>query len=283
MEVKPLCDALGAKITGLNLCVELGSGVKRKIHDAWLKYQVLVFPNQTLTEDEQIRFARSWGKFPVRDRYERRAEKGTADKSIMLVSNIRKNGKPIGSLPDGEMMFHTDGAYDENPYNYTMLYALELPSNGGNTLFANMYKAYQELDNELKKKLANCTANHGYYSATVQRGEHQGAFSGEFAHPVFIEHNETGRTVLYISRLLTLRIPELSKKESDLVLDKLFDHSERREFIYEHVWKVGDLVMWDNRCINHARTDFSRTERRLLRRNVIQGVRPKRGQVEIRA
>ena len=283
MEVKPLCDALGAKITGLNLSVELGSGVKRKIHDAWLKYQVLVFPNQTLTEDEQIRFARSWGKFPVRDRYERRAEKGTADKSIMLVSNIRKNGKPIGSLPDGEMMFHTDGAYDENPYNYTMLYALELPSNGGNTLFANMYKAYQELDNELKQKLANCTANHGYYSATVQRGEHQGAFSGEFAHPVFIEHNETGRTVLYISRLLTLRIPELSKKESDLVLDKLFDHSERREFIYEHVWKVGDLVMWDNRCINHARTDFSRTERRLLRRNVIQGVRPKRGQVEIRA
>jgi len=283
MEVKPLCDALGAKITGLNLSVELGSGVKRKIHDAWLKYQVLVFPNQTLTEDEQIRFARSWGKFPVRDRYERRAEKGTADKSIMLVSNIRKNGKPIGSLPDGEMMFHTDGAYDENPYNYTMLYALELPSNGGNTLFANMYKAYQELDNDLKQKLANCTANHGYYSATVQRGEHQGAFSGEFTHPVFIEHNETGRTALYISRLLTLRIPELSKKESDLVLDKLFDHSERREFIYEHVWKVGDLVMWDNRCINHARTDFSRTERRLLRRNVIQGVRPKRGRVEIRA
>ena len=229
MKVKPLCDALGAKITGLDLSVELGSEVKRKIYDAWLKNQVLVFPNQTLTEDEQIRFARSWGKFPVRDRYERRAEKGTADKSIMLVSNIRKNGKPIGSLPDGEMMFHTDGAYDENPYNYTMLYALELPSNGGNTLFANMYKAYQELDNDLKQKLANCTANHGYYSATVQRGEHQGAFSGEFAHPVFIEHNETGRTALYISRLLTLRIPELSKKESDLVLDKLFDHSERRE------------------------------------------------------
>ena len=283
MKVKPLCDALGAKITGLDLSVKLGSEVKREIHDAWLKYQVLVFPNQKLTEDEQIRFARSWGKFPVRDRYEKRAEKGTADKSIMLVSNIRKNGKPIGSLPDGEMMFHTDGAYDENPYNYTMLYALELPSSGGNTLFANMYKAYQELENDLKQKLANCTANHGYYSATVQRGEHQGAFSGEFAHPVFIEHNETGRTALYISRLLTLRIPELSKKESDLVLDKLFDHSERREFIYEHVWKVGDLVMWDNRCINHARTDFSRTERRLLRRNVIQGVRPKRGRVEIAA
>ena len=283
MKVKPLCDALGAKITGLDLSVKLGSEVKREIHDAWLKYQVLVFPNQKLTEDEQIRFARSWGKFPVRDRYEKRAEKGTADKSIMLVSNIRKNGKPIGSLPDGEMMFHTDGAYDENPYNYTMLYALELPSSGGNTLFANMYKAYQELENDLKQKLANCTANHGYYSATVQRGEHQGAFSGEFTHPVFIEHNETGRTALYISRLLTLRIPELSKKESDLVLDKLFDHSERREFIYEHVWKVGDLVMWDNRCINHARTDFSRTERRLLRRNVIQGVRPKRGRVEIAA
>lgn len=283
MQIEKLTDVVGARITGLDLSQELDSETHAKLHQAWLDYQVLVIPDQDFTQEEQIRFARTWGEFPKRERYEKRAEKDTADKSIMLVSNIRENGKLIGSLPDGEMMFHTDGAYDEHPYNYTMLFALELPSTGGNTLFANMYAAYEALPDDMKRELANCTAHHGYYSGTVQRGQPIGHFNGEFSHPVFIEHNETGRTALFISRLLTLRINELSQEESDEVLTFLFDHTEKREFIYEHEWSLGDLVMWDNRCLNHARTDFPREERRLLRRNVIQGIRPERGRVDVAA
>ena len=281
MEIEKLTDSFGARIHGLDLSIPLNRDEHAELHKAWLDYQVLVIPKQNLTQEEQIKFARTWGEFPKRERYDKRAEKGTADKSIMLVSNIRENGKPIGSLPDGEMMFHTDGAYDEHPYNYTMLHALELPETGGNTLFANMYAAYETLADEMKLKLSDCSAHHGYYSGTVQRGQPVGHLNGEFSHPVFIEHNETGRTALFISRLLTLCINELSKEESEEILEFLFDHSEKPEFIYEHRWSLGDLVMWDNRCLNHARTDFSTSERRLLRRNVIQGKRPHRGHVRV--
>ena len=283
MKVEPTGAATGARITGVDISQELDSGTVAAIHKAWMDHQVLIFPNQDLTEDEQVRFALLWGDFPVRDRYAARPEKDVADKSIMLVSNIRENGKPIGSLPDGEMMFHTDGAYDENPYNYSMLYAVELPSVGGHTMFSNMYKAYETLPDDLKRKLVNCTALHRYYSGTVQRGQHMGSYSGEFSHPVFIEHNETGRTALYISRLLAMAINELPEAESEEILGFLFDHSEQPELYYEHVWSLGDFVMWDNRCLNHARTDFPETERRLLRRNVIQGVRPERGRIDVAA
>lgn len=283
MKIEPTGAATGARITGLDLSQEQDQATIDAIHGAWMEHQVLVFPEQELTEEEQIRFALLWGNFPKRDRYATRAEKDVADKSIMLVSNIREGGKPIGSLPDGEMMFHTDGAYDEHPYNYSLLYAVELPSTGGNTLFANMYKAYDTLPDDLKEKLATCTALQRYYSGTVQRGQHEGAYSGEFSHPVFIEHNETGRTALYVSRLITMAINELPEAESDEILEYLFDHSEKPALVYEHVWSLGDFVMWDNRCLNHARTDFPETERRLLRRNVIQGKRPERARVDAAA
>lgn len=283
MKVEPTGAATGARVTGLDVSQPLDEATVKAIHAAWMEHQVLVFPDQDITEEEQIRFSRLWGDFPVRDRYETRTEKDIADKSIMLVSNIREDGKPIGSLPDGEMMFHTDGAYDEHPYNYTLLYAVELPSVGGNTLFANMYKAYETLPDDLKRKLADCTALQRYYSGTVQRGEYMGSYSGEYSHPVLIEHNETGRTALYVSRLITVAINELPEAESEEVLNFLFDHSEKPEMIYEHVWSPGDLVIWDNRCLNHARTDFPETERRLLRRNVIQGVRPERARIDAAA
>jgi taurine dioxygenase len=283
MKVEPTGAATGARITGVDLSQELDPDVVASIHKAWKDHQVLIFPDQDLTENEQVRFARLWGEFPKRDRFEARPEKDVADKSIMLISNIREDGKPIGSLPDGEMMFHTDGAYDEHPYNYSMLYAIELPSFGGNTMFANMYRAYETLSADLKRKLSNCTALQRYYSGTVQRGQHMGSYSGEFSHPVFIEHNETGRTALYVCRLLTTGINELPEAESDEIINYLFDHSEKPEMYYEHVWSVGDLVMWDNRCLTHARTDFPGTERRLLRRNVIQGIRPERGRIDVAA
>ena len=278
MKIDPIPGPLGARVTGVDLRKEPDAETWAAIHRAWLDYLVLVFPGQDLTEEQQIRFSRHWGEFPVRKRFDDRDTK-VSDKSIMLVSNIRENGKPIGSLPDGEMMFHTDGAYDEHPYRYTLLHAIELPSVGGNTLFANMYKAYETLPDDLKRRLAGCHGVQGYYANTVSKDNPVAAYSGDFTHPLFIRHEETGRTALYVSRLMTLRIPELPEDESDAVLEQLFDHSEKPEFIYEHVWTRGDFVMWDNRCTNHARTDFPETERRLLRRTVIQGVRPEPAQV----
>jgi len=283
IRIEPVSDALGARITGVDLRREPDAETWGTIHKAWLDHQVLNFPGQELSEEDQIRFSRHWGDFPRRKRFEERREKNIADRSIMLVSNIRENGKPIGSLPDGEMMFHTDGAYDEHPYRYTLLHAIELPSVGGNTLFANMYKAYETLPGELKQHLATARAEHGYYAGRHVTAEIKatlaiGPSSDSWVHPVCTAHEETGRPVLFVSRLLTRGIVGLPEAESDALLDRLLAHVEQKSFIYEHVWTPGDFVIWDNRCVNHARTDFPPGERRLLRRTTVQGVRPEPAQ-----
>jgi taurine dioxygenase len=280
IEVAPLDAPLGARITGVDLGRPLDGDAYAAIHRAWLVHQVLVFPGQHMTEEDQIRFTRHWGEMPVRSRYAGRREEGRrAHQSIMLVSNIREDGVPIGSLPDGEMMFHSDGSYDEHPYRYTMLYAVEVPSSGGNTLFANLYRAYDTLPDELRRRLATARAQHGYYAGrhvteAIKATLAIGPSSDSWVHPVFTAHEETGRPVLYVSRLLTRSIVGLPEAESDALLDRLLEHAERPELIYAHVWTPGDFVIWDNRCVNHARTDFSAGERRLLRRTTVQGVRP---------
>ena len=278
--VTPLNAPTGARITGVDLGTELDSSAYGAIHKAWLDHQVLVFPAQTMTEADQIRFATHWGEMPLRSRYSGRREEGRrSHQSIMLISNIREDGKPIGSLPDGDMMYHSDGQYDEHPYRYTMLYALDVPSSGGNTLFANLYNAYDALPADLKNRLAHVEAQHGYYAGRHVTPEILKTLaitpvSDAYAHPVFTAHEETGRTVLYVSRLLTTSLKGLPEAESNDILDQLLDHVEKPEFVYEHIWTPGDFVIWDNRCLNHARTDFSAGERRLLRRTTVQGVRP---------
>lgn len=280
LTVEPLDAPVGARITGVDLGRKLDDTAYDTIHRAWLEHQVLVFPHQTMTEEDQIRFTRHWGEMPVRSRYAGRREEGRrAHESIMLISNIRENGEPIGSLPDGDMMYHSDGQYDEHPYRYTTLYALEVPSKGGNTLFADLYKAYETLPDDLKQRVSTAEAQHGYYAGrhvTPEILETLGITKVEdsWAHPVVTAHEETGRPVLYVSRLLTRGLKGFPEEEGNALLDQLLDHVERDELIYEHVWTPGDFVIWDNRCLNHARTDFSAGETRLLRRTTVQGVRP---------
>ncbi len=281
MIIEKLNDALGARITDIDLSQPLEDAVFREIHNAWLEHLVVVFPGQALAEEDQLRFTALFGELGGRNRRVAAAEGGrVSHPGIMLVSNIREDGKPIGSLPDGEMMFHSDGAYARRPFRYTFLYALEIPSIGGNTIFANLYSAYDALPAAMKKQLARCTAEHVYYAGTVQKDKPSDSLTGSRIHPLFIAHEETGRTAIYASRLLTIRIPELPEDESDDVLEQLFDHMEKPEFLYEHVWTPGDFLMWDNRCLNHARTDFAAGERRLLRRTTVLGFDPAPAQLD---
>ena len=275
IKVEPISDAVGAKITNIDLGKEMTPDVLREVHQAWLDYQVLVFPEQQLDEEDQIRFTENFGEVGGRNRKVPTAEgNSVSHPGIMLISNIRKDGKPIGSLPDGEMMFHSDGAYAKRPFRYTLLYAIEVPSFGGNTKFSNMYKAYDALPEDFKKRLSNCHAEQVYYAGSVQKDKPSESLTGSRIHPLFIKHEETGRTAIYASRLITTRIEELSKQESNEALEQIFEISERDEFVYEHIWTPGDFVVWDNRCLNHARTDFSGGERRLLRRTTILGNDP---------
>ena len=158
----------------------------------------------------------------------------------------------------------------------SMLYAIEVPSVGGNTLFANAYAAYETLNGDIKRRLDGRKALHAYDydNASMKRGTQIKEGVPHFSHPAVRTHPATGRKALYVNRLMTIAIEGLPEAESDELLNALFVHQENPAFVYEHVWRVGDLLMWDNRCALHARTDFSNDERRLMRRVTVLGERP---------
>ena len=270
--VRPLSPALGAEILGIDLRDDIDAQVFAQIRNAWHQNLVIVLRGQNMSEEDQVRFAEKFGP-PAVIHTKQFVRNHPA---VMLISNIREDGKPIGALPDGEMHFHTDQCHQERPAMASMLYALEVPRAGGNTLFANGYTAYETLPPEIKRRIDGRKAlnAYDYETAATKRGTRLTQSVPSYAHPVVRTHPATGRKALYVNRLMTVRIEGLPAQESDNLLAMLFDHQERREFIYEHVWRVGDLVIWDNRCTLHARTDFSPDERRLMRRVTILGEKP---------
>jgi taurine dioxygenase len=193
--------------------------------------------------------------------------------NIMLISNIRENGETIGALPDGEMMFHHDTIHRDDPHKATLLYSVEIPTHGGDTLFASGTGAYDTLDPAMKAKLEGRRAVNFYVYNSVKRNDKQGVdATSQAVHPVVRTHDETQRKALYVNRLMSVRIEGMPEAESDELLNFLFDHSEKPEFVYTHVWRKGDLIVWDNRCSSHARTDFPADQRRLLLRTTVKGM-----------
>src|SRR5580698_5923218 len=278
IKVTPLSPACGAEISGVDLSKPLSEHEVNAIKDAWGKHLVLVFRGQQVSQDDQLRFAAYFGDLGSRKKapepLRSRAEGVQQDnEKVLLVTNIKVDGRPIGAFGDGEFWFHIDSGYSARPYKYTFLYALELPSRGGNTMFSNMYKAYDAVPAALKEKLKGKTALHIHEYIRTKQAKSSGDISSipHHSHPVFVTHPDTGRTTLFVDRLMTARIEGVSADESDAILDQLYDIGERREFIFEHVWKLGDFLMWDNRCTIHARTDFPKEERRLLQRCTVEG------------
>jgi alpha-ketoglutarate-dependent taurine dioxygenase len=276
--VTPLSRACGAEIGGVDLTKKLSESTVQAIKHAWGKHLLLVFRGQHITQEQQLRFAAYFGELANRKKppeiLRNRAEGILQDnEKILLVSNITVDGQPIGAFGEGEFWFHIDSGYSAQPYKYTFLHALELPTIGGNTLFANMYEAYEAVPAALKDKLRGRRALHIHEYNRARQASHAGDISGipHAYHPVFITHPETGRKSLFVDRLMTVRIEGVSDWESEAMLNVLYDIGERREQVYEHVWQLGDFLMWDNRCTIHARTDFPKGEPRLLRRCTVEG------------
>jgi alpha-ketoglutarate-dependent taurine dioxygenase len=274
IDVVPLSKHIGAEIRGIDLRTTLDADTIKQIHQAWLNHSVLLFRNQSFSQEDLLRVTGYFGELAPLTRPAKFFPKGYARllPNIMMISNIRENGETIGALPDGEMHFHHDQIHSEVPHNGTLLYSLEVPSYGGDTLFASGYAAYDTLDPAIKSQLAGRRAFHHYNYGSTVRGDSRGveAFS-QAVHPVFRTHDETGRKAIYVNRLMTMRIEDLPEAESDALLRALFDHSEKPEFIYRHVWQVGDLIVWDNRCSMHARDDFPSDQRRLMLRTTVIG------------
>lgn len=272
IEILPLSQALGAEITGIDLSQGVSADAFDKIRETWLRHKVILFRGQHLSGEDQLRFARMFGALQaVRTATDIVGENQYA----MHVANRPVDGKP-GILPDGEMQFHTDQCYYECPSRATLLFALEIPATGGNTRFLDAGKAYDALAAEEKARLCRLDVMNVYdygRNPTV-KGTEVAADAPRFVHPMVIVHPETGAHLLFANRLMTDHIVGLARQESDRILAGVFDHAEQSRFIHEHVWMPGDLVMWDNLAVMHARTDFDPAETRVLRRVAVKGPRP---------
>lgn len=269
MEVRPLSSACGAEICGVDLTMPLEEKTLNLIREAWYENLIIVFRDQDMSNEDQVRFCKYFGELEeVRTgRYATEEMRHT-----MMITNVTDTGM-MTALENGDMWFHSDQCYYEFPCRASTLYAMEIPKVGGNTLFANCYAAWETLPTELSAFLDGRKAHniYDYAGNPLKRGDDVDPAAPSYSHPVARTHPETGRKALYVNRLMTDLIEGTSAEKSVRILEQLFEHSEKPEFVYEHVWRVGDFVMWDNRCSMHARTDFDPAERRMMRRITIKG------------
>jgi taurine dioxygenase len=274
LDVVRLSPHIGAEVRHVDLRENLDPDAIAAIRQTWLDHAVILFRNQDLSQEDLLRVTSYFGEIGKLARPPEFFPKGYSRllPNIMMISNIRENGQTIGALPDGEMMFHHDMLHAEVPHNATLLYSVEIPTHGGETLFASGYSAYDTLDPAIRAKLEGRKASHHYNYGSTQRGDNRGvAAYSESVHPVFRTHDETGRKAIYVNRLMTVGIVDMPQEESEPLLNAVFDHSEKPEFVYTHVWRKGDLLVWDNRCSMHARADFPADQRRLMLRTTIKG------------
>ncbi|RZA32172.1 MAG: TauD/TfdA family dioxygenase [Lysobacteraceae bacterium] len=277
-DIRPLLNQpLGAEVLGLDLARPLNDDDFDRLHRAHLEHHVLVFRDQTFTPQQQVDFSRRFGRLQV---HVLRQFALAGHPEVMVISNIRENGQPIG-LGDAGHFWHSDLSYKEVPSLGSMLHAQELPEEGGDTLFANQHAAYDALPGKLKREIAGLRAEHSYlarYDELRERNPWRPALTQAqidevipAVHPVVRTHPETGRRALFVSEHFTTRILDIPEARSRELLDALFEHSTRPEFVYRHQWRPGDMVFWDNRALMHLATAFPPDQRRKLYRTTIEG------------
>ena len=275
LAVVPMHPVIGAEIRGVDLSKPVDAGTAAAIRKAFEDHVMLVFRGQDLCEADQLRAGEIFGRVAERKRPAvGNLPGGDYDTPFMLVTNIVEDGKSIGAFGDGEMWFHHDTSYYPEPHRATLLYAQKLTSWGGETCFANMYKAYDMIPRALRDRLEGRKVLQMHDYKRRERLDLNTADLSKIRHheqPLFITHAATGRKALYVSRLMSTRIEGLSREESEDALNQLFDIAETPSIIYQHSWQLGDLVIWDNWASIHARKDFPREEPRLMRRITIEG------------
>jgi taurine dioxygenase len=278
IEVEPLAGALGAEIGGVDLSEDISDDLFDEIHQAFLDHLVIFFRDQSLTPDQQKAFARRFGELHVNE----------------FIPGIEGHPEiiPIAKEPDDKYNvghgWHSDVTFAEEPALGSVLYARQIPPHGGDTLFANMYMAYDTLSEGMKDLLDGVTAVHSagaafgpqaltstnaddgsvveynYSEETEQRAEH----------PVFRTHPETGRKALYVNSIFTVGLSRMRKEESDSILSFLYQHLSKPEFQCRFRWRDGSMAMWDNRCAQHYPLNDYHGQRRLLHRVTVLGDKP---------
>jgi taurine dioxygenase len=274
--VTPTGAALGAEVDGIDLR-RITDADFAAVYRAWLEHSVLLFRGQTLDDDDLIAFSRRFGELdfaPIQENGRRFVD---GHPEIYVVSNVIENGVAIGSLGAGEAVWHTDMSYLEDPPKASMLYAIEIPPAGGNTGFTNMYLAYDALPDALKQRVAGRRVKHdgtynsgGYVRQGVTPTDDPREAPGMY-HPLVCTHPETGRKCLYLGRRRNAYIEGLALAESEALLDEVWRYATRDELSWYNTWRVGDVVLWDNRCTMHRRDPFDASSRRIMHRTQMKG------------
>jgi taurine dioxygenase len=276
IQVRKIGAALGAEISGIELAQPLAPEVFAEIRQAWLDHLVIRFRGQQLSDPQLLAFSGLFGELdpPGPNPYGKAFLPEHPEMNV--ISNIKSDGVPIGGLGDGEAIWHADMTYVERPPMAAILHALEVPPEGGDTYWANMYLAYETLPASLKGEVERRMAVHDatYNSAGMLRKGYKDITDPREApgarHPLVRVHGETGRKSLFLGRRRNSYIIGLSLAASEALLDELWAHAAQPQFIFRQQWRPGDVLVWDNRCTLHRRDAFDPSARRLMHRTQIK-------------
>ena len=274
--VRPLSANLGAQISGVALAGDIDDRIFDAIYQAYLRFQVLLFPPQELPPERQVALGRRFGEVQIHVMNQYHAD---GFPELYRLSNLDEQGRPNGKHPDkGTLYWHTDGSWRRVTGQATIIYGEVVPETGGETHFADMYGAYERLDPVWKARIADLRAVHNLdFSRTRRHGvdlmtQAQRHDSPPVEHPIVRTHPETGRRSLYISRNRMDGIVGMDRTDAHRLIDELTAHAIQPRFVYRHKWKTGDVTIWDNRCLIHrANGDYAEGERRFMRRIIVTG------------
>ena len=278
LTITPLHPLIGAEIGGVDLSREPDAATMAAIEQAWADHSMLLFHDQDFSGDDQLRFAGHFGPIATRVTPPPGTPLPPGPKwtNLMLITDRKdESGEALGALGHGDMWFHSDKCYRPRPHRFSFLYGIEIPTEGGHTKFSSLYAAYDDMSDELKERLDDAFVMQGYDYGNTRRVDPNVDLE-DILHqrqPMIVTNPSSGRKALYIARLNTMWIEGMDRDESEAILGPLFDLTERESNYYEHIWRPGDFVMWDNLACLHARTDWPDEQTRQLRRCTVEGER----------
>lgn len=279
MDINALSDALGAEVVGLDLSRPADRSDVAAIKSAFLEYHLLCIRGEQLTSDAFARVARYFGVPQAQLKRDQRVE-GLPEVSILDSTYKSPKDKPDDLVNVRLSGWHTDDSYFAIPAKASMLQALSLPKTGGETRFCNTRKAYDDLPDDVKARIGGLKAVHSYDTMRAparapQRTEIEKQETPDVVHPLVRTHEDTGRKAIYFNPNRTDSVVGMDRKESDELLDWLYGHITQPKYRYDHSWRPGDILLWDNRCLVHSvNTDFPIGQPRVHQRILLKGVRP---------
>lgn len=285
LQVERRHPLIGTEVRGIDLRKPLDEATFQELHDLWMEHLLLIFPDQPITDEQHIVFGRKFGELEVHPSL---AHRSSRNKEIYRVSNVGEDGNIIPPKETSwqylnlSWLWHTDSSFREVPSKGSILHGIETTNEGGNTLFANMYAAYDDLTEEMKKRVSGLLVIHDHDFIIKQSKElSEKADKGKYddlppvKHPLVQVHPMTRRRCLLLSPHTMAGIDGMAEGEGRALLDELTAHATQEKYVYRHRWADDDVIMWDNRCTMHSVEPFNNAStRRIMHRVTLVGESP---------